>query len=303
MEKLHILGCGSALPASGRNPTAQILEHSGRYFLIDCGEGTQSRLRERKISFDKITDVFISHLHGDHYLGLPGLLCTMQLLGRKKALNIYCPDDLIQLLKFQFKVSKTVITYPLFFHAIESEQLLFTTDKISVSTIALNHRIKCFGFKFQELPKPKRINGVAAKEAGVPHYFMSKLRDGEDFVSEHGELYLNHQLTLPPKPSYCYAFCSDNRIKEGLAEQLQDVDVLYHEATFLHKELDKAIKTFHSTVQEVVELTNKLNLKKLILGHFSARYKDTFEIEVEASSLGSRVLVANDRLVVDFSKL
>lgn len=303
MEKLYILGCGSALPASGRNPTAQVLEHAGKYFLIDCGEGTQTRLRERKLSFDKITHIFISHMHGDHYLGLPGLLSTMQLLGRKKELHLFGPSDLFDLLDFQFKVSKTVIGYPFHKHVVNSEAELFCTDKIKVRSIRLNHRITCFGYVFEEVDKPRRIDGIAVKRHNVPHYLMGGLRKGDDFITESGVMVKNSELTRRPKPAYTYAFCSDNRISPILTQQLKGVDVLYHEATFLHKDLEKAVKTFHSTVKEVVDLAKVLPFKKVIFGHFSARYKDTDEIENECILLGDRALIANDRLVLDFSKL
>lgn len=282
MEKLIILGCGSALPASNRNPTAQILEHSGRFFLIDCGEGTQSRLRENKLSFDKISDVFISHMHGDHYLGLPGLISSMQLLGRTKSLNLYGPSELWELLKFQFSVSKSTITFPLNFTPISEEKELLDGPTITVRSIELNHRISCFGFVFSEKEKPRRINGRIVKEVGVPHYKMQSVKQGEDYISEEGEVYLNSYLTLDPKKSNTYAFCSDNRIKGEFADKLRGVNYLYHESTFLHKELPRAKKTFHSTVKEACELGKDLNVDLLMLGHYSARYKELDELDQEA---------------------
>lgn len=291
MERLIILGCGSALPASNRNPTAQILEHSGRYFLIDCGEGTQSRLRENKLSFDKITDVFISHMHGDHYLGLPGLISSMQLLGRVKELNLFGPPELWELLKFQFSVSKTTITYPLNFYPIEEEKELFETEKLSVRSIQLNHRISCFGFVFSEKEKPRRINGHRVKEVGVPHYFMTRLKEGEDYISSTGECYSNAYLTLAPKQSNSYAFCSDNRIKNDFSLKLKGVNYLYHESTFLHKELKRAKNTYHSTVKEACELGKELEVDLLMLGHYSARYKDLSELELEAQSVFDKFIL------------
>ena len=206
MDRLIILGCGAALPASKRNPTAQILENSGRFFLIDCGEGTQSRLRENKLSFEKITHIFISHMHGDHYLGLPGLISSMQLLGRKKKLDLYGPPDLWEVLKLQFRVSKTTISFELNFYPVESETKLFEDKKIHISSIKLNHRISCYGFVFKEKPKPRRINGPVVKEIGVPHYKMSNLRDGEDYISPDGELFPNDYLTFEPKKSFSAQF-------------------------------------------------------------------------------------------------
>ncbi len=300
MERLIILGCGAALPASRRNPTAQILESNGRFFLIDCGEGTQSRLRENKLSFEKITDVFISHMHGDHYLGLPGLISSMQLLGRKKQLNLYGPPDLWEVLKLQFRVSKTTINFDLIFHPVESEKVLFEDRKITITSIKLNHRIACFGFVFREKPKPRRINGKVVKDLGVPHYLMENLRNGHDFETSDGEIYQNDCLTLPPKKSYSYAFCSDNRIKESLIEKLTGVSHIYHEATFLDREKDRAKNTYHTTVKEACELAQEVNPQLLILGHFSARYDDLIDLTAEAIANYENVLMAEDGKVIMF---
>lgn len=300
MERLVILGCGAALPASKRNPTAQILENYGRYFLIDCGEGTQSRLRENKLSFEKISHIFISHMHGDHYLGLPGLLSSMQLLGRKRKLDLYGPPDLWEVLQLQFRVSYTSIDFELNFHPVESEKLLFEDKKITIESIQLNHRISCFGFIFKETPKPRRINGPVAKQVEVPHYKMEGLRQGEDFLNPNGELYPNHTLTLPPKESYSYAFCSDNRIKTTLAEKLKGVTHVYHEATFLDREKMRAKSTYHTTVKEACELAQKVNPKLLILGHFSARYDHLDDVKAEAEANFSDVILAEEGKVILF---
>ena len=300
MEKLIILGCGAALPASNRNPTAQILESSGRFFLIDCGEGTQSRLRENKLSFEKISHVFISHMHGDHFLGLPGLLSTMQLLGRKKKLDLYGPPDLWEVLKLQFRVSKTTINFELNFHPVESESMLFEDDKITVSSLKLNHRISCFGFIFKEKPKGRRINGPVAKEVGVPHYKMSGLREGEDYTDSKGEFYPNDCLTFAPKLSFSYAFCSDNRIKTTLAYKLKGVTHIYHEATFLDKEKARAKSTYHTTVKEACELAQEVNPQLLILGHFSARYEHINDLKEEAEANFENVEMAEDGKVIFF---
>ena len=303
MERLFILGCGSALPASGRNPTAQVLEHAGKFFLIDCGEGTQSRLRESKLSFDKITHIFISHLHGDHYLGLPGLISTMQLLGRERALVLYGPKALWDILQLQFNASNTRISFPFRFVEVDAEKELLDTSNIHVSSIKLNHRISCFGFIFKEKPKQRRINGLLVKQVEVPHYFMNNLREGEDYVSSSGVLYKNAYLTLPPRKSHSYAFCSDNRIKANFSDKLKGVSILYHESTFLHKELPRAKKTFHTTVKEAAELAVQVKPDLLILGHYSARYKELNELKTEASAIFDAVLMGEDKLVVDFEKI
>lgn len=303
MEKVTILGCGSALPASGRHPTAQVLEHNGKFLLIDCGEGTQSRLRENKISFDKISHIFISHLHGDHYFGLPGLLSTMLLLGRTRDLELFGPPGLIRILKLQFELSKTFLSFSLKFTPIEKEEDIVFLKGLTVKSIELNHRLKCFGFIFKEEKKPRRINGPVVKEVGVPHFFMEQLRMGEDYVDKEGRVYENSALTLEPKKSHTYAFCSDNRIQANFYKKVKGVSILYHEATFLHQELTKAKKTYHSTAKEAALLAQEIKPDLLILGHYSARYTSVAPLLKEAQEIFKQTKAAEEKSVFDFSKI
>tara|TARA_B100001173_G_scaffold306330_1_gene313031 strand:- start:1719 stop:2630 length:912 start_codon:yes stop_codon:yes gene_type:complete len=303
LEKLTILGCGSALPASGRNPTAQVLEHNGKLFLIDCGEGTQSRLRENKISFDKITHIFISHLHGDHYFGLPGLLSSMHLLGRTKDLILFGPTGLINILELQFELGKTFLSFSLKFRPVEKEEEILSLKGLTVNTIELNHRLKCFGFIFKEDKKLRRINGLIVKEIGVPHFFMENLRMGEDYIDNEGNLYENSNLTLEPKKSHTYAFCSDNRVKSEFFKKLKGVSILYHEATFLHKELSRAKKTFHSTAKEAALLAQEIAPDLLIIGHYSARYLSEEPFLEEAKLIFKRTKASREKNIFDFSKI
>ena len=303
MEKLTILGCGSALPASGRHPTAQVLEHNGKFLLIDCGEGTQSRLRENKISFDKISHIFISHLHGDHYFGLPGLLSTMLLLGRTRDLELLGPPGLIRILELQFELSKTFLSFSLKFTPVDKEENLVFLKGLTVKSIELNHRLKCFGFIFREGQKPRRINGPVVKDAGVPHFFMEKLRLGEDYVDKEGRVYENAMLTLEPKKSHTYAFCSDNRIQPNFFKKLKGVTVLYHESTFSHQELKKAKKTYHSTAREAGLLAKKVNPDLLILGHYSARYASLKLLLEEAKEIFIQTKISEERKTIDFLKI
>ena len=294
MERLIVLGCGSALPASGRNPSAQILEHNSKYFLIDCGEGTQSRLRASKISFEKISHIFISHLHGDHYLGLQGLLSSMSLLGRKQKLELYGPPELWDIISLQNKLSYTQYNFQLTFHPVTQEELLLESGGIKVESIKLNHGIPTYGYLFQELPKPRQILGKVCKDIGVPHFLMNSLRAGRDYINENGEVFKNEILTKAPKKSWSYVYCSDNRVKGDLASRLMGVDVLYHEATFLHKELAKAKKTNHTTCKEAAELAKKAQVGKLILGHYSARYKTLEGYLEEALPIFSNTILSNE---------
>lgn len=300
LERLIILGSGSALPANGRNPSAQILEHNGKFLLIDCGEGTQNRLRQNKISFNKISHIFISHLHGDHYFGLAGLLSTMQLLGRKNALNLYAPQALKDILDLQFKTGGTFLSFPLNFVAIDGEFEFKIDDQLNARTITLNHRISCFGFVFSEQPKPRRINGELVKYYNVPHYEMQTLRKGADFTTLSGELIKNEVLTLPPKASNSYAYCSDNRIKPDFEKKIRDCSVIYHESTFLHKDLDRAKKTFHSTAKEAAVLGGKVLPKALLIGHFSARYNDLHDFLQEAKLHYVNTILATEGLIYKF---
>lgn len=303
LEKLTILGSGSALPASGRKPSAQVLEHGGKFLLIDCGEGTQSRLRENKISFDKIIYIFISHLHGDHYFGLPGLLSTMHLLGRTRDIHLFGPPDLLTILKLQFELSNTYLSFKLNFKAIEKEEDILNLKGLKIRSIELNHRIKCFGFIFEEGIKPRRIDGPVVKKLGVPYFFMENLRSGEDYSNPEGKVYPNASLTLEPRKSHTYAFCSDNRINSDFYKKLEGVTILYHESTFLHRELVKAKKTFHSTAKEVALLAVKIRPDLLILGHYSARYRSIKPILDEAKSFFKNTKVSEEKLVFDFSKI
>ena len=303
MEKVTILGCGSALPASGRHPTAQVLEHNGKFLLIDCGEGTQSRLRENKISFDKISHIFISHLHGDHYFGLPGLLSTMLLLGRTRDLELFGPPGLIRILNLQFELSKTFLSFSLKFTPIEKEEDIVFLKGLTVKSIELNHRLKCYGFIFKEEKKPRRINGPVVKDVGVPHFFMEQLRMGEDYVDKEGRVYENSTLTLEPKKSHTYAFCSDNRIQANFYKKVKGVSILYHEATFLHQELTKAKKTYHSTAKEAALLAQEIKPDLLILGHYSARYTSVAPLLKEAQEIFKQTKAAEEKSVFDFSKI
>lgn len=303
MEKLTILGCGSALPASGRNPTAQVLEHNGKLLLIDCGEGTQSRLRENKISFDKITHIFISHLHGDHYFGLPGLISSMHLLGRKRDLVLFGPPGLLKLLNLQFEMGKTYLSFSLQFKPVEKEEEVLYLKGLTCRSIELNHRLKCFGFIFKEDKKPRRINGSVVKKIGVPHFFMENLRMGEDYIDQHGNLYGNSSLTLEPKKSHTYAFCSDNRIKSEFFKKLKGVSILYHEATFLHQELGIAKKTFHSTAKEAALLAQEISPELLIIGHYSARYPSVEPLLEEAKLVFERTKASQEKKNFEFSKI
>lgn len=272
-----ILGSASASPTLTRNPSAQLININEQYYLVDCGEGTQSRLREHKIKFQRLHHIFISHLHGDHYLGLIGLLQTMHLLGRTLPLNVYGPKQLKELIDMNLSYSHSTLKYSLIFHETSTNEsvVLFENDQITVSTILLDHRIPCTGFLFKEKTKPRIINIDEVKKQGVPKYALNKLKNGEDFCFPGtGKIIKNEMLTFHPKPSFSYAYCSDTKFNERIITQIKDIDVLYHEATFLERDAKRAITTYHSTAKQAAEIAQKANAKLLIIGHFSNRYKD-----------------------------
>jgi ribonuclease Z len=270
-----ILGSASASPTLNRNPTSQLLNINEQYYLIDCGEGTQSKLREHKVKFQRLHHIFISHLHGDHYLGLIGLLQTMHLLGRTIDLHLYGPPQLKEIIDLHLKYSYSALRYSLIFHptqAVQSE-IIFENDQIEVSTIILKHRIPCTGFLFKEKSKPRVINPDAIKLHCVPKHAINKLKNGEDFiVFDTKKVIKNEVLTLKPAKSRSYAFCSDTKYCESIIPQITNVDLLYHEATFMQSEEKRAKETYHSTAEQAAQIALKAKAKSLIIGHFSNRY-------------------------------
>lgn len=294
--ELTILGASSATPTSNRNPTAQVLNVLERFFLIDCGEGTQMQLRKYKIKFQRINHIFISHLHGDHYFGLMGLLSSMHLLGRQNELHLYAPAPLKEIIDIQLKYSETQLNYPLIFHSLnfDSKTLLFEDDLVKVSSFPLNHRIATCGFLFEEKPKAKSIIKEKIKEYQIGIADIHKIRAGYDYVTIDGKIIPNNELTHPSPHLRKYAYCSDTRYSEKLLEYITNVDVLYHEATFLHELIDRAEATYHSTAKEAGMAAAKANAKQLIIGHFSARYPDLIPLLQEAQSQFNNTLLAEE---------
>ena len=273
---LTILGSSGALPAIGRFPTSQYLEIQNRHFLIDCGEGAQIQLAHLQISPHKIDHIFISHLHGDHYLGLMPLLFSMHLHKRVADLHLYSPPGLDEIITLQLKYSKSVLNYKIIFHpfAPTKIQTLFEDEVLRVETIPLIHKLDCAGFLFKEKLKPRRIDKEKLTD-GIKLQQIAALKTGADIFDEGGTLlYKNQDFTLPPRPSLSYAYCSDTAWNEAMINQIMNVDLLYHEATFMQGDLNKAVETKHSTAAQAAEIAKRAQVKKLIIGHFSARYKD-----------------------------
>jgi ribonuclease Z len=284
---LTILGSSGALPAFGRFPTSQYLTIQNRHFLIDCGEGAQMQLMKYQLPIHKINHIFISHLHGDHYLGLMGLLFSMHLQKRVNDLHLYSQKGLDEIILLHLKYSKSALSYTIRFHVFDPEQqaLIFDDATVSVTTIPLTHKLPCAGFLFREKVKPFKLD----KQKLVPDMKLQHLvllKTGADVFDDSGNLlYRNSDFTLPPTPSYSYAFCSDTAWNEKLANQLLNIDLLYHETTFMEEERDKAIETKHSTTLDAARIALRAKVGKLLIGHFSARYRELEPMLAEAQTI------------------
>lgn len=294
--ELLILGSSAATPTAKRNPTSQLLNIAERFFLIDCGEGTQMQLRRYKARFQSVNHVFISHLHGDHFLGLPGFIASMHLLGRQNELTIYGPKELEELIAIIHKFSETQLNYPIkFVHTqTASKQLLFEDEKVEVYSVPLKHRIATTGFLFKEKPLPRNIDKYKLEKYNVSFAEIHKLKKGLDAVDNDGNVIKNEQLTIEGAKPRSYAFCSDTKYFEELAKNIQEVDLLYHESTFLESKIDRAAQTFHSTASQAAQMAVLAKAGKLLLGHFSARYDNLDLFLEEARPIFSNTELARE---------
>ncbi|HMT29001.1 MAG TPA: ribonuclease Z [Bacteroidia bacterium] len=285
--ELTILGSSSATPTYNRHPTAQVLNIRERFFLIDCGEGTQSQLVRYKIKYNRISHIFISHLHGDHYLGLMGLLSTMHLQGRTNELHLFGQQELMDVIELQLRLSQTILKYKLIFHPVKNftGTVIHEDEDLTVRTIVLNHRIPCTGFLFREKPKPRKLLITKMQQFNIPFKHFNRIKNGEDYEDDFGNVIRNSELTVSAGKPRSFAFCSDTLYNEQLADEIHGVDLLYHESTFMHDLVDRAKATFHSTSIEAAIIAEKSEVKKLLIGHFSARYKDLSPMLAEARSV------------------
>lgn len=293
-----ILGSGSALPTSRRKPTSQYIQCAGRHFLIDCGEGTQLQMRKYGVKFQRIDQIFISHLHGDHYFGLFGLLSTLHLLGREKKLVLYAPSPLEQILNLILKAGNGRFAYEIEFVAVDDKvgQVIYEDAKCSVTCIPLEHKIPTYGYVVRQKAKDRVLNAEKAKADGVSVAYYSKLKKGKNVVTSEGKEVQFIDYTLPGEPERSYAFCSDTAYSEKLLPFIQEVDVLYHEATFVEALSDRAKVTKHSTAREAARIAKLAKVHHLMLGHLSARYDDGKAHIKEASEIFESVEVVEDGL-------
>lgn len=285
--EVTILGSSSATPVYNRNPTAQLLNCNEKFYLIDCGEGTQQQLIKFGLKASKIDFVLISHLHGDHYFGLIGLLSSMHLNGRIKPIHIFAPLALKEIIDLQFKYSDTHLRYELIYHVIDANQsvVIFENSDVIIETIILNHRIPCTGFKFTEKKRLRKLVVEKLEEANVPIEYYPLLKRGVDLTLPNGDVFLNIDYTTDSANPKSYAYCSDTLMDERYFDIIKNCDTLYHEATFLHEMLDRATETHHTTALQAAQIAQRVGAKKLLLGHFSSRYKTLGPILDEAKTV------------------
>jgi ribonuclease Z len=299
--KLTILGCYSATPRAFTNPTSQVLDIKGDLFLIDCGEGTQVQLRKFKVKFSRIKHIFISHLHGDHFYGLIGLISTFRLLGRENDLHIYGPKGIKEAIVLQLRLSNSYGGYAIVFHELDSKksELIFENEKVSVHTIPLEHRVYTNGFLFKEKIGERKLNISAVNDFGVEQCDYRNIKLGKDVLNSNGDLISNSLLSLNPESPKSYAFCSDTKYNESIIPIIKDTTTLYHESTFLDEHAHLCSKTKHSTAKEAATIAFKANVDNLILGHFSTRYGEIECFRNEAKTVFSNVELADDGKVFE----
>jgi ribonuclease Z len=293
MLTVTILGNNSAVPAFNRHPTSQVVTHDGVNYLVDCGEGTQIQMIKYKVRRGKISHIFISHLHGDHYFGLIGLINTFGLLSHKQELHIYAPEPLQEIIEMQLKVADTYIPYPLHFHTITENAILVDNEKICIKCFETTHRIQCFGFSFEEKMSKRKILVERARKYDIPLTFYSSLQNGLDYITPKGEVVKNDTLTAAPENGKRYAFCADTRYDESIIKHIYGFDTIYHETTYLDNLYDKAFERFHSTTKQAATIAKRAMVKKLLIGHFSSKYSvlDAFEQEAKEVFPGTELAI------------
>ena len=300
-----ILGSGAALPTKNRMPTAQYVNCNNRHFLIDCAEGTQLQLRKYKINFQKISHIFISHLHGDHYFGLIGLISTMNLLGREKELTIYGPKELENLIRPMFEFGGARLGFNVSFVQLkmDTKTIIYEDDIVEVHSFPLVHKIPTCGFLIKEKPKPLKINPKKIKEYNLKIEHFNALQNAQDIVLESGERCQYQELTLPAKDALSYAYCSDTKKSLSISKYVKSATVLYHEATFLIKDQKRANATAHSSTRDAAEIASEARVQKLLVGHISSRYKTNDQHLKELKELYLNSDVVEDGMCIDLTKV
>ncbi len=296
--ELTILGYSSALPLPNRFSSAQWLQTAGRFFLIDCGEGTQILLRKYKLSFQKINHILISHLHSDHYLGLPGLISSMDLYGRTKALHIHCPEGLDEFIDLNLRISYSKVSFPIIYHfTTSSPDVIFENEKLRITSFPLKHRIPTTGFVFETKPGERNFRKDVLKKYFLSIDQIKAAKRGEDIIYEN-QVLSSSELTDEPKKTVKYSYCSDTMFWEKIIPFIENSDLIYHESTFLEQHSLRAKATMHSTALQAAKIALLSKSKQLILGHFSIRYKDLTEFESEAKTVFKNTTLASEGKVI-----
>lgn len=299
--RVHILGCGSALPTLKHNPSSQIVEIRGKCFMIDCGEGTQTQLRRSKIKFTRISAVFISHVHGDHCFGLIGMVSTFGMLGRTAPLHIYAPAGFSNIMKMQIDFFCKDLEYEVVFHDVDTNanNIIYEDRSLTVETVPLSHRVPCCGFIFREKQTLPHILRDMTDYYKVPVSQFNNIKNGVDWVDEEGNVIPYTRLTTPSELARSYAYCSDTKYLPMLHERLKDVCVLYHESTYSKEDEDMAKMYFHSTAAQAAQVASDANVGKLVLGHYSARYEDENRLLEEAKNIFPNTVLSDEGLIID----
>lgn len=305
MFKVQILGSSSATPAFSRNPSAQVVTYLDRHYLVDCGEATQMQLQKFRVKFSRLDAVFISHLHGDHILGLPGLLSSVSIYERSRPFPIYAPAGMKEIIDLVFKYSDIDLKYELEFHALEDYnpgEVIYKTDKLQVESIELQHRSFCRGYIFREYDKKPKFDFYKAKSLGIPNNYFKLLKAGNEITLEDGTKVKPEEVLKEAGPALSYSYCSDTQFDESLPERIKNVTTLYHEATFMHELQERAIQTQHSTAKQAGTIARLAEVDKLLIGHFSARYRDLQPLLEEAKSEFPNTELALEGNVFDIRK-
>lgn len=285
MFGVTILGNNSALPAYDRHPTSQVVTLQDQLFLIDCGEGTQMQLSKYRIRRSKINHIFISHLHGDHYFGLPGLITSFGLMNRLNDLHLYAPAPLQSILGLQFSTADTRLPFTLHFHPLPDAGTILDADKYSVDCFQVTHRIACWGFIIREKKKPRKIKPEAVARYEIPAIFYDRLKNGEDYTTNTGEIIQNEWVTLPAGAPRSYAFCGDTCYDSSIPGKVRNATMLYHETTYLKDLEERASLRYHSTTEQAAQIATLAGVNKLLIGHFSSKYEQLDEFLAETKAV------------------
>lgn len=299
--KIHILGCGSALPTLKHNASSQLIEMRGKCFMVDCGEGAQMQFRRSHIHFSKLNAIFISHMHGDHCFGLMGLLSTLGMLGRTSKLRIYAPKDYEPLFRQQVEFFMQTMEYEMEMIPIDTEkqQVIYEDHSLTVETVPLQHRVPCCGFIFREKPTLPHIRRDMIDYYGIPVSQINNIKNGADWTNEDGDVIPNARLVQPADTPRSYAYCSDTRFMPALKEQVKGVTVLYHESTYTSDQEDRAKIYYHSTARQAATIAAGAGVGTLLLGHYSARYNDEQVLLEEAKAVFPNSILTQEGMVFD----